>query len=248
MVITIGQQKGGVGKTTTALNLAVLARRGGQQVLAVDIDPQFALTRQLGIQVKDLPVSIVDVLAGRVDASDAILTDVHGIDVLPATRELGAVELALVGEVGREGFLRDAVDSLDYDLIVIDTPPNLGLLTVNALVAADLVLAPVSAGDEGAAQGLAELRATIEKLKRLRPALPELQVIITKWQPRRIMSDVIAQAIAELGAEPIAHIPARALVERAAIERAPIALLAPDNSVSIAYQDLAEQLLAAPTR
>ena len=217
-------------------------------MLAVDIDPQFALTRQLGIQVKDLPVSIVDVLAGRVDATDAILTDVHGIDVLPATRELGAVELALVGEVGREGFLRDALDSLDYDLIVIDTPPNLGLLTVNALVAADLVLAPVSAGDEGAAQGLAELRATIEKLKRLRPALPELQVIITKWQPRRIMSDVIAQAIAELGAEPIAHIPARALVEHAAIERAPIALLAPDNSVSIAYQDLAEQLLAAPTR
>jgi chromosome partitioning protein len=248
MVITIGQQKGGVGKTTTALNLAVLASRAGQRVLAVDIDPQFALTRQLGIQIKDLPLTIVDVLAGRVAAGDAIVTDVHGIDVLPAARELGGVELALVGEVGRENFLRDALDTLDYDLIVIDTPPNLGLLTVNALVATDLVLAPVSAGDEGAAQGLAELRATIQKLKRLRPALPELQVIVTKWQPRRIMSDVIAQAIADLGAEPIARIPARALVERAAIERAPIALLAPDNSVSIAYQDLTEHLLAASTR
>jgi chromosome partitioning protein len=86
----------------------------------------------------------------------------RAIDVLPPTRELGAVELALVGEVGREGFLRDALDSLDYDLIVIDTPPNLGPLTVNALVTADLVLAPVSAGDEGAAHGLAELRANIE--------------------------------------------------------------------------------------
>ena len=106
-----------------------------------------------------LAKTIVDVLAGWTGAAEAVLSGVHGIDVLPATRELAGVELALAGEVGRETVLRDALHGLAYDQVVIDTPSNLGLLTVNALVAADLVIAPVAAGDEGAAQGVAELRA-----------------------------------------------------------------------------------------
>ena len=105
-------------------------------------------------------------LAGWVDAAEAIVPGVHGFDVLPATRELAGVELALAGEVSRETVLRDALDGVDYDAVVVDTPSNLGLLTVNALVAADVVVAPVAADDEGAAQGVAELRATIAKLGR----------------------------------------------------------------------------------
>ena len=141
-------------------------------MLAVDVDPQFALTRRLGIELRRLPSTVVDVLAGWVDAGEAIMPGVHGLDVLPATRELAGVELALAGEVGRETVLREALDGLGYDHVVIDTPSNLGLLTVNALVAADVVVAPVAAGDEGAAQGVAELRATIAKLGRIRPAMP----------------------------------------------------------------------------
>ena len=101
-VITIAQQKGGVGKTTTARELAVILGQRGDRVLGVDVDPQSALTRQLGIRTRDLPLSLVDVLTGRASARDVIVKDIHGIDVLPGNRELAGVELALVSQVARE--------------------------------------------------------------------------------------------------------------------------------------------------
>jgi chromosome partitioning protein len=138
--------------------------------------------------------------------------------------------------------LREALDGLAYDAIVIDTPSNLGLLTVNALVAADVVIAPVAAGDEGAAQGVAELRATIAKLSRIRPTLPELTLIVTKAQPRRVMSDLIDDAIKGLGLDPVARIPDRTAVEQADVSRTPIAIAAPDSAVALAYEQLVEHL------
>ncbi|WP_249012430.1 ParA family protein [Conexibacter sp. DBS9H8] len=242
MICVCAQQKGGVGKTTSAINVAMLLAQAGRSVLAVDVDPQFALTRRLGIELGALKATVVDVLAGWVDPDEPIVSDVHGIDVMPATRELAGVELALAGEVGREIVLRAALEVLDYDAIVIDTPSNLGLLTVNALVAADVVVAPVAADDEGAAQGVAELRGTIAKLGRLRQPLPDLSVIVTKAKPRRVMSDVIDGALAALGLEPVARVPDRVAVEHADVARTPIALSAPDSAVTLAYRQLAEQL------
>ena len=171
---TIANQKGGVGKTTTAINIGVLLAREGLRTLVVDTDPQCALTRQLGLGERSLGVNLVDVLAGRALAQDAIVTGVHGVDVIPAARELAGVEMSLVGELGRERFLRDALEPVldDYDQVVIDTPPNLGLLTVNALVCADRVIAPVSAEDEGAVHGILELKGTIAKLERLGVTAP----------------------------------------------------------------------------
>ncbi len=191
--IVTAQQKGGVGKTTTAGNVAVLLARDDARVLVVDTDPQFALTRQLGLEDRSLGVNLVDVLAGRAAAEDAIVAGVHQIDVIPAARELAGVEMSLVGELGRELFLRDALDPVveDYEYVVIDTPPNLGLLTVNALVCADRVLAPVSAEDEASLHGIVELRQTIARLtERLRIHSPGLVALLTRWQRNRLAARV----------------------------------------------------------
>jgi chromosome partitioning protein len=234
MVVAIANHKGGVGKTTSSVNLAAVFARRGRSVLAVDVDPQSALTRRLGVQRHSLAKTIVDVLAGWTAAPEAVLSGVHGMDVLPGTRELAGVELALAGEVSRETVLRDALDGLAYDHVVIDTPSNLGLLTVNALLAADLVLAPVAAGDEGAAQGVAELRATLAKLVRIRPTAPALAVIVTKVRPRRVMGDMIDDALNALGLSPVARIPDRTAVEQADVSRTPITIAAPDSAVALA--------------
>jgi len=247
MVTVVANQKGGVGKTTTATNIGALFARQGRRVLVVDTDPQFALTRQLGLEARAaLGVNLVDVLAGRASAGDAIVPAVHGVDVMPAAGELAGVEMSLVGELGRERFLSEALETVieQYDEVVIDTPPNLGLLTVNALVCADRVLAPVSAEDEGAVHGILELRVTIGKLaRRLGGDVPELIALVTRWSPARVSSRTVEDQLTEAGLTPAARIRLRsALVAEAAAARIPVACLAPDSSVALAYRDVVEFL------
>ncbi|MGO9955973.1 MAG: ParA family protein [Solirubrobacteraceae bacterium] len=243
MIITVGQQKGGTAKTTTAANVAVLlARHANARVLAVDTDPQATLTRQLGIAPGG--PTLVDVLAGRLAVHDAI-ESAHGVDVLPASRELAGAEMALVSEVGRERALLDALEPIreDYGFVVIDTPPNLGLLTVNGLMVADVVVAPVSAEDSAAAQGVAELRATLTKLARLRNGVqPPLVTILTRWAPNRVMGQLVALALSELGVPAAIKIPSRAAVALAGASQIPVAVSAPDGDVALAYRSLVTRL------
>jgi chromosome partitioning protein len=245
MIIAITNQKGGVGKTTTTANLGVLLARDGRRVLLVDADPQFALTRQLGIEERSLGVNLVDVLAGRAGAEDAIVTGVHGVDVIASGRDLAGIELSLVGEIGRELFLRDALEPVvgHYDDLLIDTPPNLGLLTVNALVLAERVMAPVSAEDEESLHGIRELQRTVGRLsQRLDGPTPELVAILTRLAPHRVSSRMIEHELVREGLAPAIRIPARsALFARAAADRGPLAVSYPDSSPAIAYHRLTEQ-------
>jgi chromosome partitioning protein len=252
MIVAISNQTGGVGKTTTTANLGVLLARDGRRVLLVDADPQFALTRQLGIEERSLGVNLVDALAGRAGAEDAIVTGVHGVDVIASGRDLAGIELSLVGELGRERFLRDALEPVtgDYEHVVIDTPPNLGLLTVNALVLADRVIAPVSAEDEESLHGIRELQRTVRRLaQRLdRPAL-EIVAVLTRWAPYRISSRTIERALVCEGLAAAVRIPARsALFARAAADHVPLAVSDPDSSPAVAYHQLVEQLTAVSAR
>ncbi len=157
--------------------------------------------------------------------------------------------MSLVGEVGRERLLHDALETVVnyYDEVVIDTPPNIGLLTVNALVCADRVVAPVSAEDEAALHGILELQVTITKLAaRLGGEPPNLIPLITRWSPARISSRTVEERLVEAGLAPAARIRLRsALISEAAAAAIPVARLAPDSTVAIAYSQLVE-LLASP--
>ncbi len=210
--------------------------------------------RQFGIKTLDLPLSLVDVLTGRAVARDVIVKDIRGIDVLPGSRELAGVELTLVSQVARELFLRDALEPIagDYDGIVIDTPPDLGLLTVNALVPAVTVIAPVSAEDEGAAQGVVELRATFENLQspatRTRRTTCLLTKVNTNRAGPRITGAAIEDAVTSHGFRIAGRIPNRAAVHNAAVACKPLATSQRDGVVMSAHGDLATTLAGVGER
>jgi chromosome partitioning protein len=192
-------------------------------------------------------VNLVDALAGHASAHDAIVPSDHRVDVIAGARELAGVEMSLVGELGRERFLREALEPVldGYDHVVIDTPPNLGLLTVNALVCADHVLAPVSVEDEASLHGIFELRHTIAKLaERLDVTAPSLAAVLTRWQGRRISSRETEASLVAAQLAPVGRIPSRsALIAGAAARRVPLSLSEPDSPPAIAYGYLAETLV-----
>lgn len=218
----------------------------------VDVDPQFALTRHLARgQYASLEATMVDVLApvgeGRVEVTDVILKDVQpGVDLLPTTRELRRREIGLAGELRREAILAGALASVrdDYDFVLIDCPPNLGLLTVNALYAADRVLAPVSAEDEGAAQGVAELRATLHALA-AGDAEPELVALMTRWDGRRLAARGLMDALEAIGVHIASEaVPSSAKVHQAPILGQPVAVAFPDGTVASSYRRVGDELFA----
>ena len=197
-VMAIINQKGGVGKSTTAINLSAALGELGKQVLLVDLDPQGNSSSGLGIEKSQVHNCVYDVLLNDVAIEDVIIPDVgEGLDLVPATINLAGAEVELVSGMARENRLKDAVGSLrgKYDYIFIDCPPSLGLLTVNALVAADKLLIPIQC-EFYALDGVTKLLDSMKRVKtRLNPTLDIFGVLLTMYDGRTTLSRQVVEEV-----------------------------------------------------
>ncbi len=196
-IIAVVNQKGGVGKTTTAINLGSYLASNGKFVLLVDLDPQSNATSGLGIDSRDLEVGTYEILLGEKSLRDVIIpTQVEGLKLAPSTQALAGAAVDLVDMDRREHRLSDALLEVrnDFDYIIIDCPPSLGLLTINGLVAVDKVLIPVQA-EYYALEGLSQLLRTIGMVRQaLKPELEILGAVLTMYDGRnRLSTDVMAE-------------------------------------------------------
>jgi len=197
-VLAIINQKGGVGKSTTAINLSAALGERNKQVLLIDLDPQGNSSSGLGIEKSQVTHCIYDALLNDVPIEEVILPDVfEGLDLVPATINLAGAEVELVSEMARENRLKEAVGSLrgKYDYIFIDCPPSLGLLTVNALVAADKLLIPIQC-EFYALEGVTKLLDSMKRVKNmLNPSLEIFGVLLTMYDGRTTLSRQVADEV-----------------------------------------------------
>ncbi|MBP8837524.1 MAG: ParA family protein [Dermatophilaceae bacterium] len=249
-VIAMCNQKGGVGKTTTTINLGAALAELGRKVLLVDFDPQGALSVGLGIRPNDLDITIYNLLVERGhDIRDVIQhTRSENLDLIPANIDLSAAEVQLVGEVAREQILARALRPVmdDYDVIIIDCQPSLGLLTVNALTAAHGVFIPLEC-EFFAMRGVALLVETIEKITdRLNPRLQVDGILATMYDGRTLHSREVVKSVVDHFGDRVFHTVISRTVKfpDASLAAEPITSYASTSAAAAAYRQLARELIA----
>ena len=248
-IIAIINQKGGVGKSTTAITLSAALGELGRQVLLVDLDPQGNASSGLGIEKNLVKNCVYDVLINDVPVEQAIIPDVcQGLDVLPATINLAGAEVELVTEMARENRLKDALGRLRgrYDFIFVDCPPSLGLLTVNALVAADKLLIPIQC-EFYALEGVTKLLDSMKRVKtRLNPALDIYGVLLTMYDGRTTLSKQVAEEVRSYFGRIVFNsmIPRTVKLSEAPSFGLPITQYDPTGKGAQSYVDLAKEVIA----
>lgn len=248
-IVAIINQKGGVGKSTTAINLGAALGEMGKQVLLVDLDPQGNCSSGLGVEKSLLQRCIYDVLLDDVPLEEVIIPDVaEGLDIAPATINLAGAEVELVSEMARENRLKDAVGSMrgKYDFILIDCPPSLGLLTVNALVAADKLLIPIQC-EFYALEGVTKLLESMKRVKsRLNPTLDIYGILLTMYDSRTTLSKQVVDEVREYFGRLVfsTPIPRTVKLSEAPSFGQPITQYDPKGRGSLSYIELAKEVIA----
>lgn len=247
-IFAIINQKGGVGKSTTAVNLSAALGEQGKQVLLVDLDPQGNSTSGLGIDKGQLERCVYNVLLEDTAIEDAIIPDVcEGLDLVPATINLAGAEVELVSEMARENRLKDAVGSLrgKYDYILIDCPPSLGLLTVNSLVAADKLIIPIQT-EFYALEGVTKLLESMKRVKSLlNPTLDIFGILLTMYDGRTTLSRQVASEVRNYFGKQVFDtiIPRTVKLSEAPSYGIPITQYDPLGKGAVSYTELAEEVI-----
>jgi len=247
-IISLCNQKGGVGKTTTTINLGAALAGYGRRVLAIDFDPQGALSAGLGVPTHDVTTIYDLLLSGSVSPQDAIQkTSVENLDIIPANIDLSAAEVHLVNEVAREQILARVLRKVsgDYDVILIDCQPSLGILTVNALTASHGVLIPLEC-EFFALRGVALLIETIDKVRdRLNPAIELDGILATMFDSRTLHSREVLERVVDAFGESVLETVIGRTVKfpDASVAGVPITEFAPEHAAAKAYKQAARELI-----